>query len=40
MLKRVDLLTLIWVGFLGIHFEVGGDKISPYLKIVRVMLET
>ena len=35
-------LTLIWVGFLGIRFEVGGGKIipPPCLKLVRVMLET
>ena len=38
--------TLIRVGFLGVRFEVGGGKISPYLKLVRdlklvrVMLET
>ena len=41
-------LTLIWVGSLGVRFEVGvgwwgggGEgKITPYLKIVRIMLET
>ena len=22
-------LTLIWVGFLGVRFEVGGGKITP-----------
>ena len=32
--------TLIRVGFLGVRFEVGGGKINPYLKLVRVMLET
>ena len=32
-------LTLIWVDFLGVHFEVGG-KITPCLKIVRIMQET
>ena len=32
-------LILIWVGFLGVRFEVGG-KITPCLKLVRVMLET
>ena len=36
------VLTLIWVGFLGVRFEVkgGGVKITPYLKSVRFMLET
>ena len=34
-------LTLIWLGFLGVHLEVeGGDKITPYLRLVRIMLET
>ena len=33
-------LTLIWVGFLGIHFEVGSRKITHCLKLVRIMLET
>ena len=34
-------LTLIWVGFLGFRFEVGeGGKITPRLKLVRIMLET
>ena len=34
-------LTLIWVCFLGVHFEVGGGgKITPCLKLVRIMLET
>ena len=34
-------LTLICVGFLGVRFEVErGGKITPCLKIVRVMLET
>ena len=33
-------LTLIWVGFLGVPFEVvGWGKISS-LKLVRIMLET
>ena len=32
-------LTLIWVGFLGVPFEVGGVKL-PRLKLVRIMLET
>ena len=33
-------LTLIWVGFLGVGFEVRGSKITPCLKPVRIMLET
>ena len=38
-------LTLIWVDFFGVHFEVGGGggcKITPppCLKLVRIMLET
>ena len=35
-------LTLIWVGFLGVRFEVGGGKITPppCLKLVRTVLET
>ena len=41
----ICFLTLIWVGFLGIPFEVGGRvKFSPplhfCLKLVRIMLET
>ena len=32
-------LTIIWVGFLGVHFE-GGSKIIPCLKPIRIMLET
>ena len=28
------------VGFLGVRFEVGGSKITPRLKLVRIMLET
>ena len=43
-LERSGLLTLIWVGFLGVHFEVGGEgKIitpPPCLKLVRIMLKT
>ena len=37
-----SLFALIWVGFLGVRFEVkGGVKLPPLrLKIVRVMLET
>ena len=38
------LLTLIWVGFLGVHFVVGGGggvvKLLPCLKLVRIMLST
>ena len=34
-------VTLIWVGFLGIRFEVGGGgEITTCLKLVRIMLET
>ena len=36
-------LTLIWVGFLGVCFEVvgaGGKITAPCLKIVCIMLET
>ena len=34
-------LTLIWVGFLEVRFEVGGEgKITPVLKLVRILLET
>ena len=29
-------LTLIWVGLLGVCFEVGG--VTPCLKLVRIML--
>ena len=32
-------LTLIWVGSLGVHVKVGGSKITPCLKLVRIMLE-
>ena len=34
-------LTLIWVGFLGVRFEVWGEggKNTPCLKLVRIMLE-
>ena len=32
-------LTLIWVGFLGVHFEVGGGGGElPCLKLVRITL--
>ena len=30
-------LTLIWVGLLGVCFEVGGG-VTPCLKLVRIML--
>ena len=30
-------LTLIRVGFLVVRFEVGGGKIIPCLKLVRIM---
>ena len=35
-------LTLIWVDFLGVPFEVGGrgSKITPCLKLAIIMLET
>ena len=38
--KKTQNVTLIWVGFLGVCFEAGGDKIPPCLKLVRIMLET
>ena len=38
------VLTLIWVGFLLVRFDVyrggRGGKITPCLKLVRIMLET
>ena len=39
-------LVLIWVGFVGVHFEVCAEggvwviKTTPCLKLVRIMLET
>ena len=36
--NRKDL-TLIWVGFLGVYFQVG-VKLPPCLKLDRIMLET
>ena len=39
-LKNKPVLTLIWVGFLGVRFEVRRGKINPRLKLVRIMLET
>ena len=33
-------LTIIWVGFLGLHLGGReGGKITPCLKLVRIMLE-
>ena len=35
-------LTLIWVGFLGVHFDVGkmgGRKLHPCLKLLELCLE-
>ena len=37
--RSLNRLNLIWVGFSGVCFEVGG-KITPCLKLVRIMLET
>ena len=34
------LLTLIWVGFLGVSFEFGGWVKLPRLKPAKIMLET
>ena len=36
----LPILTLIWVGFLGVRFEEGGGEIKliPCLKLVRIML--
>ena len=33
-------LSLIWMGNLGVFFEVGKGKITPYLKLFRIKLET
>ena len=38
--KLPHTLSLIWVGFLGVRFEVEAGKITPCLKLVRIMLET
>ena len=37
-----DILTLIWLGFLEVQFEVGveGGEIPLCLKLVRIMLQT
>ena len=43
LVPRLHLLILIWVGFLGVCFEVvvvGGDYPLLCLKLVRIMLET
>ena len=39
---KTYFLTLFWVGFLGVRFELGvaGGQITPCLKFVRLMLET
>ena len=37
--KNEHFLTLIWMGFLEVRFEMGG-KTTPCLKPVRIMLET
>ena len=36
----LESLTLTWVGFLGVRFVGGGGKITPRLKLVKIMLET
>ena len=36
----LKILPLIWVGFLGVPFEVGKRGITPCLKLVRITLET
>ena len=33
-------LTLIWVGFLVVHFEGGRNYPLPCLKVVRIIQET
>ena len=37
--RNVLALTLIWVGFLGVRFVVGWGKITPYLKLIKIMPE-
>ena len=37
--KQYQLLTLIWLGFLGVGFEMRGGKITPCLKLARIILE-
>ena len=34
------VLTLIWVGFLGVPFEVEEGGLPPLSKTFRIMLET
>ena len=34
--KPYSILTLIWVGFLGVRFAVGGGKITPFLKSLEL----
>ena len=38
--KTMSTLTLIWLGFLVVRFEVGWVNLPPCLKPVRIMLET
>ena len=42
--KDIQSVTLIWLGFIGFRFEVGGgggeSKITPYIKHIKIMLET
>ena len=43
--KKIEILTLIWVGLLGVRFQGkrGGGGVQNYLpclKLVRIMLET
>ena len=40
--KDIQSVTLIWLGFIGFRFEVGGGggKIIPYLKLIKIRLET
>ena len=40
VVKNSHILTIIWVDFLGVPFEVGGGKIVPLSKLVRIMLQT
>ena len=43
MVALFGYLTIIWVGFLGVCFEVGegrGVKLPPCPKFVKIMLET
>ena len=40
LISTIYDLTLIWVDFLVVRFEVGWVKVHPCLKLVRVMLET